>query len=170
MPTFLPQRDDFSTPPRQAVDKPGPARLTGPACVGVPALAGQKGIRCGPGDTNRGQVRSCPRNCRRRALFQMPLGKPGKAEQRRRPASQETCLHSHPSGARGVRTERVVRSDDVCVTVAEDRPLARCLKQSIWTGARKSARASAIRFGRRGGGKSCRSFLRFFNRVHSPGR
>ena len=33
-------------------------------------------------------------------------GKPGRPDERQRPASQETCQRSHPTGGRGVHTER----------------------------------------------------------------
>jgi hypothetical protein len=50
--------------------------------------------------------RGCPRNCKRRALSAKPLGNREGEDERQRPASQETCQRSHPTGGRGVHTER----------------------------------------------------------------
>jgi hypothetical protein len=53
------------------------------------------------------EVRGCPRNCKRRARVRMATGKPGRpGATGQRPASQETCQRGHPTGGRGVHTER----------------------------------------------------------------
>src|SRR5690349_9146054 len=71
------------------VNKGRPLTPTTPAGTvphdGPPALGGEKGSRC----RERSPFRSCPRNCKRRALASA-TGKPGRRE-RLRPASQETC-------------------------------------------------------------------------------
>ncbi len=52
-------------------------------------------------------IRGCPRNCERRALGPLqPLGNWEGWTTRQRPASQETCQRGHPTGGRGVHTER----------------------------------------------------------------
>ena len=52
-------------------------------------------------------IRGCPRNCERRARVHMATGKPGRPDATgQRPASQETCQRGHPTGGRGVHTER----------------------------------------------------------------
>ena len=59
-------------------------------------------------------IRGCPRNCKRRVRVQIGHWATGKAGRRQRPASQETCQRSHPTGGRGVHTERLFAAVTSC--------------------------------------------------------
>ena len=59
-------------------------------------------------------VRGCPRNCKRRARVRIGHWETGKAGRRQRPASQETCQRSHPTGGRKDHTERLFAAVTSC--------------------------------------------------------
>jgi len=84
----------------------------------------KKGIRCDLPLAN--QIRSCPRNCRRRALLQSVTGpctcRTWEGGEELKPASQETCLNKSSFRRAGRAHGAVFRCDDVGVVTRTEGP------------------------------------------------